>query len=172
MNYILSCTFPFLKYHLRHDKETGADLRPAVVSGIITGDAPVNYWPIFSPVLWKGARILLLFPPVLKWRIDLFLNSCKQRHQPKAWVDKIHWFVWNCSPERQPQFFMFTHWSEVREGGLLSFVCSAKVWFYFGPTWATLLLMRCFHLFRRAWVLVWVVRAWKTWSEWLLLWGE
>ena len=34
---------------------------------------------------------------------------------------------------------MFTHWSEVREGGLLSFVCSAKVWFYFSPTWATLL---------------------------------
>lgn len=58
MNYILSCTFPFLKYHLRHDKDTGADLRPAVVSGIITGDAPVNYWPIFSPVLCKGARIL------------------------------------------------------------------------------------------------------------------
>ena len=58
MKYILSCTSRFLKCHLRHDKETGADLRSAVVSGIITGDAPVNYWPIFSAVLCKGPTIL------------------------------------------------------------------------------------------------------------------
>ena len=25
-------------------------MRPAVVSGFLTGDAPVSYWPIFSPV--------------------------------------------------------------------------------------------------------------------------
>ena len=25
-------------------------MRPAVVSGFLTGDAPESYWPIFSPV--------------------------------------------------------------------------------------------------------------------------
>ena len=27
-----------------------------------------------------------------------FPHSCKKRHQVVAWVDKIQWFVWNCSP--------------------------------------------------------------------------
>ena len=58
MKYILSCTCPFLNCHLRHDKETGADLCAAIVSGIVTGDAPVNYWPIFSPILSKNLTSL------------------------------------------------------------------------------------------------------------------
>ena len=29
-------------------KKTGAEMRPAIGSGIATGDAPVSYWPIFS----------------------------------------------------------------------------------------------------------------------------
>ena len=31
-------------------KETGAEVRPAVVSGIVTGDASVSYWPSFLPL--------------------------------------------------------------------------------------------------------------------------
>ena len=36
-------------YHFRNEK--GAEMRPAIVSGIVTGDAPVSYWPIFLPSL-------------------------------------------------------------------------------------------------------------------------
>ena len=35
----------------RKEKGTGAEVRPAVVSGIVTGDASVSYWPtIFLPL--------------------------------------------------------------------------------------------------------------------------
>jgi len=36
------------RYFRNDKKKTGADKRPASVSGIVTGDAPVSYWPIFS----------------------------------------------------------------------------------------------------------------------------
>ena len=36
--------------HLINEKGTGADrMRPAIVSGIVTGNAPVSHWPIFFP---------------------------------------------------------------------------------------------------------------------------
>ena len=28
--------------------KTDAEISPAIVSGIVTGDAPFSYWPIFS----------------------------------------------------------------------------------------------------------------------------
>ena len=37
---------------------TGAKMRAAIVSGIATGDAPVSYWPIFSPVPSNHPRSL------------------------------------------------------------------------------------------------------------------
>ena len=37
-------------YHFRNEKGTGAEMRPAIVSGMVTGDAPASYWPIFLPV--------------------------------------------------------------------------------------------------------------------------
>ena len=30
------------------EKETGTEMRPEIVSGIVTGDATVSYWPFFS----------------------------------------------------------------------------------------------------------------------------
>ena len=39
--------------YVRNRMGTGAEVRPAIVSGIVTGDVPVSYWPIFfclSPV--------------------------------------------------------------------------------------------------------------------------
>ena len=41
-----SFTFPIR--HFRNAKETGAETRPAIDSGIITEDSPVSYWSIFS----------------------------------------------------------------------------------------------------------------------------
>ena len=38
-------------HYFRNNKETGAEKCPAIVSGIVTGDAPVSYWPIFSQSL-------------------------------------------------------------------------------------------------------------------------
>ena len=37
--------------HFRNEKGNGAEMRPAIVSGIITGDVPVSCWSVFSPVL-------------------------------------------------------------------------------------------------------------------------
>ena len=34
-------------FHYRNERGTGAEMHPAVVSGIVTGDAPISYWPIF-----------------------------------------------------------------------------------------------------------------------------
>ena len=38
-------------HHFRNDQRTGAEMRTAIVSGIVTGDAPISYWPIFSQSL-------------------------------------------------------------------------------------------------------------------------
>ena len=61
--------------HYRNGKRTGAEMRPAVVSGIVTGGVPVSYWLIFSLVSCNYPRSLCEneFVPVtlsfLKWRI-------------------------------------------------------------------------------------------------------
>ena len=39
--------------HLRNEKAPGAEMCPAIVSGIVTGGTPVSYWPIFSQPLEK-----------------------------------------------------------------------------------------------------------------------
>lgn len=41
-----SFTFPIR--HFKNAKETGAETRPAIDSGIVTEDSPVSYWSIFS----------------------------------------------------------------------------------------------------------------------------
>ena len=41
-----SFTFPIR--HFKNAKETGAETRPAIDSGIVTDDSPVSYWSIFS----------------------------------------------------------------------------------------------------------------------------
>ena len=37
--------------HFITERGTGAEICPAIVSGIVTGDAAISYWPIFSLVL-------------------------------------------------------------------------------------------------------------------------
>ena len=44
--------------YFRNEKATGAEMRRAIVSGIVTGDAPVSYWPIFFRVPSNGPRSL------------------------------------------------------------------------------------------------------------------
>ena len=41
-----------------HEKGTGTEIRPAIVSGIGIGDALISYWPIFSPVPDNSPRSL------------------------------------------------------------------------------------------------------------------
>ena len=61
------CFYRTLKCHqscwwtIRHSplykrEGNGAEMCPAIVSGIVTGDAPVSYWPIFSPILANSSR--------------------------------------------------------------------------------------------------------------------
>ena len=33
-------------HHFRNEKEIGAEIRPAIVSGIVIGNAPVSYWSL------------------------------------------------------------------------------------------------------------------------------
>ena len=40
---------PALIRNLRHEKGTGAKICPAIVSGIVTGGAPISYWPFWFP---------------------------------------------------------------------------------------------------------------------------
>ena len=44
--------------HFRNDKGTDAEMFPAIVSGMVTGDALVSYWSIFSLVLFDSPRSL------------------------------------------------------------------------------------------------------------------
>ena len=48
----------FNPLHLTYVKGTRAEMRPAVVSGMVTADAPVNYSPIFSSFLSYTPRDL------------------------------------------------------------------------------------------------------------------
>ena len=41
-----------------HVEGTGVEMRPAMVSGTVTRDAPVSYWPIFFPVPRERPRSL------------------------------------------------------------------------------------------------------------------
>ena len=41
--------------HFRTEKELGAEMRPAIVSGIVTGYATVTYWSIF-PCPWGESQ--------------------------------------------------------------------------------------------------------------------
>ena len=44
--------------HFSNEKGTGTEMRPAIVSGLVTGDAPISYWPIFYPVPSNSPRSL------------------------------------------------------------------------------------------------------------------
>ena len=63
---------------------TDAEISPAIVSGIVTGDAPFSYWPIFSLSKENSLNSLksLLFrvqvrEKILLWDfVDLTLKKC------------------------------------------------------------------------------------------------
>ena len=44
--------------HLRNEKGTGVKMRPAIVSGFVTEDAPVGYWSIVFAVPSNSPRSL------------------------------------------------------------------------------------------------------------------
>ena len=48
----------FLIGQFRNEKRTGAEMRHAVVSGVVTGHVPVSYWLIFYPVPSNSPRSL------------------------------------------------------------------------------------------------------------------
>ena len=47
-NDVLSVNAAEFSAEREYEKGTGAKMLPAIVSGIVTGDAPVSYWSIFS----------------------------------------------------------------------------------------------------------------------------
>ena len=53
-------TTPFAIRHFRNaEKGTGAEMCPAIVSGIVTSDTSVSYWPILSPLLVIVSSVLV-----------------------------------------------------------------------------------------------------------------
>ena len=40
---------PALIRHFRNEKGNGAKICPAIVSGIVSGDSPISYWPFCFP---------------------------------------------------------------------------------------------------------------------------
>ena len=54
-----------------NERRTGAEIRPAIVSGMVTGDAPVRYWPILSLSLVTVAKVFV------KVNLISFLRACK-----------------------------------------------------------------------------------------------
>ena len=47
----------YLLCHFRNERGTGAEMRSAIVSGIVSRNAPVSYWLIFSPVPSSGPSL-------------------------------------------------------------------------------------------------------------------
>ena len=43
--------------HFRNERGTGAEMRPAIVSGSVTGDALVSYWPVLEIVPQLFAKV-------------------------------------------------------------------------------------------------------------------
>ena len=57
-------------YHFRNEKVTRGEMSRAIVSRIVTGDAPVSYWPILSPFQFAVQESLRKSThPILKWQI-------------------------------------------------------------------------------------------------------
>ena len=48
--YMVKTTLFAIRRFRNAEKETGAERRPVIVSGIVSGDTPVSYWLILSPV--------------------------------------------------------------------------------------------------------------------------
>ena len=51
----------YLIGHFRNERATGAEMRSAIVSGIVTRNAPISYWLILSPVPSKQSRKSFFF---------------------------------------------------------------------------------------------------------------
>ena len=71
-------------------KGSGTKLCPTLVSGIVTGDAPVTYWPIFLPVTSNWV------PEVLTERGFLFVTkvtSIQVGHVAAAQKLKANWYA-------------------------------------------------------------------------------
>ena len=45
--FALKIQLVFFFWNFRKEKGTGAEMCRAIVSGMVTGDAPVSYWPFF-----------------------------------------------------------------------------------------------------------------------------
>ena len=63
-NDVLSVNAAEFSAEREYEKGTGAKMLPAIVPGIVTGDAPVSYWSIFFPttvpeVSAKGPRTVV-----------------------------------------------------------------------------------------------------------------
>ena len=77
--------------HWRNEKGTGAEMRPAIVSGIVNGHAPVSYWPIFFSLSLATVPEVFYRGELANWRS--FSLSLGPRGLLKGWIGALKfWF--------------------------------------------------------------------------------
>ena len=83
--------------HFRDEKGPGAEISDAIVSGIVTGDAPVSYWPIFFRVPSNSPRRLCesKLDPVYFSFLNCRICWTYQTSAQTAWHD-----LWTQCPQR------------------------------------------------------------------------
>ena len=71
--------------HFRNEKGSGAEMPPAVVSGMVTRETLLSYWSIFSlslatvPEVFANVNSVQFPSPILKWHIDHLSTFSKLR---------------------------------------------------------------------------------------------
>ena len=71
--------------HFRNEKGSGAEMPPAVVSGMVTRETLLSYWSIFSlslatvPEVFANVNSVQFPSPFLKWHIDHLSTFSKLR---------------------------------------------------------------------------------------------
>ena len=56
LNGILKIGWLWVICFIRNEKGTGAEMYPAILSGIVSGSASVSYWPVFSSISSNSPR--------------------------------------------------------------------------------------------------------------------
>ena len=103
--------------HVKNEKGTGAEMRPAIVPGIVTENALVSCWPIFFPVPSTGSRgdvfvVKTRRKPLkngLLWSRYSFVTHCIGR-KPRDWGLARSAFDEPCAGEDMACGFWFSKW--------------------------------------------------------------
>ena len=67
--------------HFRNEKGTGTEMRPAIVSGIVTGDAPISFLPVACNSPRSLCKLKLGFSPLVFSKVVNSVKVVFSRHR-------------------------------------------------------------------------------------------